>query len=71
MSTATSGALDVSALRQEQINGWFCALCDCRLYRDRSIGVHEVPYGSKTVPTELWACAPTCETTRPPTGRQA
>jgi hypothetical protein len=71
-STAAVGiALNVAALRQEQINGWYCALCDRRLYRDRSIGVHDVPYGSKIVPTELWACAPDCESTKAPTGRPA
>ncbi|MFE2428422.1 hypothetical protein ACFXJ5_17005 [Streptomyces sp. NPDC059373] len=60
---------DLSALSQAQINGWFCALCARRLYADRSIGVHDIAYGSKTVPTELWACAPDCETTKQPAGR--
>lgn len=67
---ASSDALDVTKLRQEQIEGWFCALCDRRLYVDRSIGVHDIPYGPNIVPTELWACAPDCETTKPPTGRR-
>jgi hypothetical protein len=69
--TESSGALNVSKLRLDQINGWYCALCDRRLYRDRSLGVHDVPFGSKTVPIELWACAPLCATTKPPTGRHA
>jgi hypothetical protein len=69
--TENSGTPNLSRLRLDQINGWYCALCDRRLYRDRSIGVHDVPFGSKTVPIELWACAPTCETTKAPTGRQA
>lgn len=71
-STEHAGeALDVSRLRLDQIEGWYCALCDRRLYFDRSVGVHDVPFGSKVVPIELWACAPDCETTRRPTGRQA
>lgn len=47
-----------------QIQGWSCALCGKRLYKDRSLGEFIVRTG---VPggevLELWACLPPCKET--------
>ncbi|MFH8371704.1 hypothetical protein [Streptomyces sp. NPDC018031] len=53
--------VDTATLTQEQLKGWYCALCRARLFADRSIGTHTVSYGSTEELVELWACAPSCE----------
>lgn len=69
-TTTTDPVPDLSALNESQISGWHCARCGRRLYADKSIGVHDIDYGGRTVPYELWVCAPDCQTTKPPTGRR-
>ncbi|MFH8736810.1 hypothetical protein [Streptomyces sp. NPDC017964] len=51
---------DLERLCFEQLQGWNCALCGARLYRDRSLGSFRTNSDPLLAPTELWACAPRC-----------
>lgn len=54
-------ALRLDMITVAQAQGWNCAYCHRRLYNERSIGVHDVPFGGITEAIELWACATACD----------
>ncbi|CAM5239825.1 hypothetical protein SALBM135S_00736 [Streptomyces alboniger] len=62
MSTAKarSPLPDPAKLNGYQLNGWACALCGARLYKDRPLGTFMLVRGGHTYVRELWACGPEC-----------
>ncbi|MFH8405606.1 hypothetical protein ACH4FX_12635 [Streptomyces sp. NPDC018019] len=54
--------VDLSSLNGPQQEGWHCALCNARLFADRSLGVHRIISCGQEIDVELWACRPDCHT---------
>lgn len=62
---------DPKTLNGEQLQGWNCALCNARLFADRSLGKVTIDYGHVTETYELWACRPSCPPPPPSHGQGA
>ncbi|MFI0262555.1 hypothetical protein ACH4OW_26350 [Streptomyces sp. NPDC017056] len=62
MSAEALEQIDLRGLTGPQQEGWNCALCNARLFADRSLGVYRVVSCGQESRVELWACRPDCRT---------